>query len=89
MVANSELGLALSEDEIDYLVDNFTRMGRNPPTWELMMFAQAEEYKASLTEEEMAGKGEIIGRYYHDVEKEAMRRAILDEGKRLDGRKIH
>ena len=46
-----------------------------------------EEYKASLTEEEMAGKGEMIGRYYHDVEKEAMRRAILDEGKRLDGRK--
>ena len=30
---------------------------------------------------------ELIGRYYHDVEKEAMRRAILDEGKRLDGRK--
>ena len=29
----------------------------------------------------------MIGRYYHDVEKEAMRRAILDEGKRLDGRK--
>ena len=32
-------------------------------------------------------KLEMIGRYYHDVEKEAMRRAILDEGKRLDGRK--
>ena len=29
----------------------------------------------------------MIGRYYHEVEKEAMRRAILDEGKRLDGRK--
>ncbi|GHT35052.1 polyribonucleotide nucleotidyltransferase [Bacteroidia bacterium] len=46
-----------------------------------------EEYKASFTEEELAEKGEMIGRYYHDVEKEAMRRAILDEGKRLDGRK--
>ncbi len=29
----------------------------------------------------------MVNRYYHDVEKEAMRRAVLDEGKRLDGRK--
>lgn len=29
----------------------------------------------------------LIGKYYHEVEKEAMRRSILDEGKRLDGRK--
>ncbi|MCD8176011.1 MAG: polyribonucleotide nucleotidyltransferase [Tannerellaceae bacterium] len=46
-----------------------------------------EEYKANFTEEELAEKAELIGRYYHDVEKEAMRRAILDEGKRMDGRK--
>lgn len=46
-----------------------------------------EEYKADFTEEELAEKGAMIARYYHDVEKEAMRRAILDEGKRLDGRK--
>ncbi len=39
--ANRELGLALSADEIDYLVDNFTRLGRNPTDVELMMFAQA------------------------------------------------
>lgn len=45
------------------------------------------EYKASLTEEELVEKGALIGKYYHDVEKEAMRRSILDEGKRLDGRK--
>jgi polyribonucleotide nucleotidyltransferase len=44
------------------------------------------EYKAQLSEEELAEKGGMIARYYHDVEKEAMRRAILDEGKRLDGR---
>lgn len=49
--------------------------------------AIVEEYKASLTEEELAEKGSLIARYYHDVEKEAMRRSILDEGKRLDGRK--
>ncbi|MDY0012371.1 MAG: phosphoribosylformylglycinamidine synthase [Rhodocyclaceae bacterium] len=41
VAANGALGLALSEDEIDYLVDNFTRMGRNPTDVELMMFAQA------------------------------------------------
>ncbi|MDD6209370.1 MAG: polyribonucleotide nucleotidyltransferase [Bacteroidales bacterium] len=45
-----------------------------------------EEYKATFSEEELAEKGALIDRYYHDVEKEAMRRAILDEGKRLDGR---
>nr|MBL8455188.1 phosphoribosylformylglycinamidine synthase [Zoogloeaceae bacterium] len=39
--ANRDLGLALSDDEIDYLVDNFTRIGRNPTDVELMMFAQA------------------------------------------------
>ena len=46
-----------------------------------------EEFKAQFTEEELAEKGGLINRYYHDVEKEAMRRCILDEGKRLDGRK--
>ncbi len=46
-----------------------------------------EEYKADFTEEELAEKSGMINRYYHDVEKEAMRRAILDEGKRLDGRR--
>lgn len=45
------------------------------------------EYKATFSEEDLEAKAEMIGRYYHDVEKEAMRRAILDEGKRLDGRK--
>ncbi|MBE7422666.1 MAG: phosphoribosylformylglycinamidine synthase [Zoogloeaceae bacterium] len=39
--ANGEMGLALSEDEIDYLVDAFTKAGRNPTDVELMMFAQA------------------------------------------------
>jgi phosphoribosylformylglycinamidine synthase len=39
--ANIDLGLALAEDEIDYLVDNFRAMGRNPNDIELYMFAQA------------------------------------------------
>lgn len=39
--ANGSLGLALSDDEVDYLLDIFTRAGRNPTDVELMMFAQA------------------------------------------------
>ena len=39
--ANVEFGLALSTDEVDYLVDAFTTLGRNPSDVELMMFAQA------------------------------------------------
>ncbi|MES1167016.1 MAG: phosphoribosylformylglycinamidine synthase, partial [Pseudomonadota bacterium] len=39
--ANSDLGLALADDEIDYLVTAFTRLGRDPSDVELMMFAQA------------------------------------------------
>jgi phosphoribosylformylglycinamidine synthase len=39
--ANTELGLALSEDEIDYLLNAFTQAKRNPTDVELMMFAQA------------------------------------------------
>ncbi len=39
--ANSEMGLALSPDEIDYLVENYQALNRNPSDVELMMFAQA------------------------------------------------
>ena len=39
--ANASLGLALSDDEIDYLVDAFGALGRDPTDVELMMFAQA------------------------------------------------
>ncbi len=49
--------------------------------------AIVEEFKAQFTEEELEEKGMIIDRYYHDMEKAAMRRMILDEGKRLDGRR--
>jgi phosphoribosylformylglycinamidine synthase len=39
--ANTSLGLALSADEVQYLADNFARLGRDPTDVELMMFAQA------------------------------------------------
>lgn len=39
--ANNDMGLALSPDEVDYLLENYRKMGRNPTDVELMMFAQA------------------------------------------------
>ena len=39
--ANNDMGLALSPDEVDYLLENFSKIGRNPTDVELMMFAQA------------------------------------------------
>ena len=48
--------------------------------------AVLNEYLESMTEEDREAKTALVKRYYHDVEKEAMRRCILDEGKRLDGR---
>jgi polyribonucleotide nucleotidyltransferase len=49
--------------------------------------AICEEYIESLPEEEREEKAPLVKRYYHDVEREAVRRCILDEGVRLDGRK--
>ena len=49
-----------------------------------------EAYAAAhseLSEEELEEKNALVDKYYHDVEKDAMRRCILDEGVRLDGRK--
>ena len=49
-----------------------------------------ERYAAAhsdLTEDELEEKNTLADRYYHDVERDAMRRCILDEGTRLDGRK--
>ena len=62
------------------------------------MFTQIREDFKTEKADYMAARAEALGididevaalvdRYYHDVEKEAMRRAVLDEGKRLDGRK--
>ncbi len=49
--------------------------------------AICDEYIESLPEEERDEKTPLVKRYYHDVEREAVRRCILDEGVRLDGRK--
>ncbi len=56
--------------------------------WRMDSFdAICDEYIESIPEEEREEKTPLVKRYYHDVEKEAMRRCVLDEGIRLDGRK--
>ena len=62
--ANVELGLALSEDEIDYLFDNFTKLERNPSDAELMMFAQAnsEHCRHKIFNADWVIDGEEMGR---------------------------
>ncbi len=49
--------------------------------------AICQEYIDSIPEEEREAKEPLVKRYYHDVEREAVRRCVLDEGVRLDGRK--
>ena len=44
---------------------------------------------ADLTEDELEEKAALMDKYYHDVMRDAMRRCILDEGIRLDGRKTN
>ncbi len=47
-----------------------------------------DEFLASLPEEEQAEKKSMVGRYFHDVEKKAVRDMVLNENIRLDGRKL-
>ena len=64
------------------------RTGTADKHWRQDAFdAICDEYIESLPEEERNEKTPLVKRYYHDVEREAMRRCVLDEGIRLDGRK--
>ncbi len=45
-----------------------------------------EDFVATLTEEELAATAPMLGRYYHDIEKEAIRNATMDKRRRVDGR---
>ena len=47
-----------------------------------------DEFTATLPEEELKEKEFMIKRYYHDIEKEAVRNVVLDKRQRLDGRKL-
>ena len=51
--------------------------------------AVRDEFMESLPEEEREEKEYLVKRYFHDVEKDAVRNAVLDERKRLDGRQLN
>lgn len=62
--------------------------GSSDKHWRIDSFdAICNDFIESIPEEEREEKTPLVQRYYHDVEKEAVRRCILDEGIRLDGRK--
>ena len=70
--ANIEFGLALSDDEIDYLVDAFNKLQRNPSDVELMMFAQANSehcrhkiFNASFTIDGVQQPNTLFGMIRH------------------------
>ncbi|MBZ0224476.1 MAG: phosphoribosylformylglycinamidine synthase, partial [Comamonas sp.] len=72
MAANTAWGLALAEDEIDYLVDAFTGLKRNPTDVELMMFAQANSehcrhkiFNAQFTIDGVAQEKTLFGMIRH------------------------
>ncbi|MES0371159.1 MAG: phosphoribosylformylglycinamidine synthase [Mariprofundaceae bacterium] len=62
--ANIQLGLALSDDEIDYLFENFIKLERNPSDAELMMFAQAnsEHCRHKIFNADWVIDGKAMGR---------------------------
>ena len=73
--ANADLGLALSDDEIDYLVDSFTGLRRNPTDVELMMFAQANSehcrhkiFNASWVIDGQPQRHSLLGMIRHTTE---------------------
>ena len=84
---DEELRKAVREACYDKAYDIAASGNRNKHEREDAFAAVCDEFKAQFSEEELAEKAAMIDRYYHDVEKEAMRRCLLDEGKRLDGRK--
>lgn len=51
--------------------------------------AVKEEFVKQFSDDELSKKGGMIGRYFHDVEKEAVRAFVLAESKRIDGRKLN
>ncbi len=82
---------ALRQDVHDKCYDKayaIAKAGSADKHWRQESFDKiCEEYIESIPEEEREEKAPLVKRYYHDVEKEAVRRCILDEGIRLDGRK--
>jgi phosphoribosylformylglycinamidine synthase len=92
--ANSSWGLALAADEIDYLVDAFTKLGRNPTDVELMMFAQANSehcrhkiFNAQFSIDGVAQSSSLFGmiRHTHQQNPQHMLVAYSDNASVMEG----
>jgi phosphoribosylformylglycinamidine synthase len=92
--ANTEFGLALATDEIDYLLDAFTTLGRNPTDVELMMFAQANSehcrhkiFNADFTIDGVAQAKSMFGmiRNTHQLAPQHMLVAYSDNASVMEG----
>ncbi len=95
--ANAALGLALSEDEIDYLLDIFLAAGRDPTDVELMMFAQANSehcrhkiFNASWVIDGQARDKTLFGmiRETHQAHPEGTVMAYADNASIIEGAEI-
>ena len=95
--ANTRFGLALAADEIDYLVQAFTRFGRNPSDVELMMFAQANSehcrhkiFNADFTIDGVAQPQSLFSMIRH-TEKQNPQHTVVayaDNASVMEGREI-
>ncbi|MDZ7921076.1 phosphoribosylformylglycinamidine synthase [Rhodoferax sp.] len=92
--ANTQFGLALAADEIDYLVNAFTTLGRNPTDVELMMFAQANSehcrhkiFNAQFTIDGVAQDKSMFGmiRNTHQLNPQYMLVAYSDNASVMEG----
>ena len=95
--ADRHLGLALSDDEIDYLLDYFTRIGRDPTDVELMMFAQANSehcrhkiFNADWVIDGEAKRESLFGmiKHTHAVHPEGTLLAYSDNAAVMEGAQI-
>jgi phosphoribosylformylglycinamidine synthase len=95
--ANARFGLALAEDEIDYLVDAFKSLGRNPSDVELMMFAQANSehcrhkiFNASFTVDGVPQERSLFGmiRHTHQASPQHTVIAYSDNASVMEGSRV-
>ena len=94
LAANTEFGLALAADEIDYLINAFTQLQRNPTDVELMMFAQANSehcrhkiFNAQFTIDGLAQEKTLFGmiRHTHQANPQHMLVAYSDNASVMAG----
>ena len=95
--ANSEFGLALAQDEIDYLAQAFSQLKRNPTDVELMMFAQANSehcrhkiFNAQFTIDGVAQSHSLFGmiRHTHQQNPQHMLVAYSDNASVMEGSQV-